>query len=129
MRASVLRVALCDDDPSFRLLLRLLLGAEGDIEVVSESCDGRRCVEEIAQIRPDGVLLDLSMPTMNGFDVLRHLATVAPETKIIVVSSEPSERFEPAVGALGAVAFIDKADPDLRESLPRRIRAACATGA
>ncbi len=129
MRSSVLRVALCDDDPSFRLLLRLLLRAESDIEVVAESCDGRQCVEEIAQIRPDGVLLDLSMPTMNGFDVLRQLATAAPETKVIVVSSEPAERFKPAVRALGAVTFIDKADPDLRESLPGWIRAACDTGA
>ncbi len=124
MAARALRVAVCDDDSSFRLLVRLVLENQDDIEVVTETCDGRQCIEEVAKVKPDAVLLDLSMPEVSGFDVLCDLAVAAPETKIIVVSGEPAESAEPAVRALGAVGFVGKAEPGLLAALPNRVRAA-----
>ncbi len=129
MSARALRVALCDDDSSFRLLVRLVLEEQDDIDVVTEVCDGRECVEEVAKAKPDVVLLDLSMPSMSGFDVLRDLAAAAPGTKVIVVSAEPPQAAEPAVRALGAASFVEKAQPGLLDSLPGRVRAAVANAA
>lgn len=119
-----LRLSLCDDDRTFRTLVRAVIDAQDDMQVVSESCDGHLCLEEVAQVRPDVVLLDLDMPTMTGFDALRELGDRCPEAKVIVLSGETREQVEEAVRALGAVAFIDKGGPELISSLAGRVRSA-----
>ena len=86
----MLRLALCDDDANFRALVRVVLAGEDDMEVVSESGDGRECVERIAATRPDAVLLDLVMPRMLGFEAIPQLTAASPETKVIVLSSQPA---------------------------------------
>lgn len=116
------RVALCDDDPTFRRLLRALLSGEEDMQVVGESCDGRACIEQVARARPDAVLLDLSMPGMSGLAAIPELVETAPGTKIIVLSGEDADRVAPVVRSLGAAAFIPKAERELMETLPRQIR-------
>ena len=118
----MLRLALCDDDATFRRLLRLLLSAEEDMQVVEESCDGRACIEQVARLRPDAVLLDLSMPGMSGLAAIPELVEASPRTKVIVLSGEDPARVAPLVADLGAAAFIAKADHGLVDSLPPRIR-------
>ncbi len=122
--AAVLRVALCDDDANFRALVRVVLTGEDDMEVVSESCDGRECVERIAKTRPDAVLLDLMMPRMLGFEAIPKLTDASPDTKVIVLSSLPAERVEATVRQLGAIGFIQKGGGQLVDSLPGQVRAA-----
>ncbi len=100
------------------------MAGEADMEVVSESCDGHECVERIATERPDAVLLDLVMPRMMGFEAIPQLTAASPDTKVIVLSSQPAERVEAAVRRLGAVGFIEKAGHQLIDSLPGRVRAA-----
>lgn len=121
-----LRLSLCDDDRTFRTLVRAVIEAQDDMQVVSESCDGAECLAEIAQVRPDAVLLDLDMPIMTGFEALEKLAADCPETKVIVLSGETRERVEPIVRGLGAVAFIDKGATRLVGSLPGQVRSALA---
>jgi len=118
----VLRLALCDDDAAFRRLLRELLSAEDDMEVVGESCDGPACIEQVARDRPDAILLDVSMPGMSGLAAIPALVEASPRTTIIVLSGEDPERAAPAARLLGAAAFIAKAERDLIDSLPPRIR-------
>lgn len=119
----MLRVALCDDDPRFRTLVRAVLAGEEDMEVVGESGDGRGCVEQIAQLRPDAILLDLVMPEMMGFEAIPRLADASPETKVIVLSSQPAGRVEAAVRRLGAIGFIEKGGAHLVDSLAGQVRA------
>jgi DNA-binding NarL/FixJ family response regulator len=121
----MLRVSLCDDDANFRALVRVVLSDEEDIDVVSESCDGRECVEQIARTLPDAVLLDLVMPEMLGFEAITRLADVAPATKVIVLSSQPAGEVEATVRRLGAVGFIAKG-AQLVDSLPAQVRALAA---
>jgi DNA-binding NarL/FixJ family response regulator len=123
----VLRLALCDDDPTFRRLLRALLSAQHDMQVVGESCEGRGCIEQVVRDRPDAVLLDLSMPGMSGLEAIPELVEAAPRTTIIVLSAEDPGRVEPVVRGLGAAAFIPKAERGLVDTLPRRIRCVVAT--
>ncbi len=122
----MLRLALCDDDAAFRRLLHVLLSAEHDMQVVGESCDGRACIEQVAEARPDAVLLDLSMPVMSGLAAIPVLVETSPGTKIIVLSGEDPARVAPVVRDLGAAAFIAKADHGLVDSLPPRIRSVMA---
>ncbi len=122
--ATKLRLSLCDDDRTFRTLVRAVIDAQDDMQVVSESCDGADCLEEVAQIRPDAVLLDLDMPTMTGFQALEKLTETCPETKVIVLSGEAREQVESVVRDLGAVAFIDKGEAQLVGSLAEQVRSA-----
>jgi CheY-like chemotaxis protein len=99
--ATVLRLALCDDDATFRRLLHVLLSAEDDMQVVEESCDGRACIEQVARARPDAVLLDLSMPGMSGLAAIPELVEASPRTKVIVLSAEDPAAVAPLVAASG----------------------------
>jgi two-component system LytT family response regulator len=72
--AHVLKVVVVDDEPIAREGLRALLAADRDVEVVAECGDGASAVETIRRTRPDIVFLDVQMPDVDGFDVLRALA-------------------------------------------------------
>ncbi len=122
------RVLICDDDRAFRSLLRVLVSAQDDMEVVGEGCDGRECLEHAASARPDAVLLDLVMPRMSGLAALPALIEAHPAAKVIVLSSEDPEEAEPAVRRLGATCFVPKAERNLLATLPDRIREALASG-
>ena len=72
--AHVLKVVIVDDEPLAREGLRTLLSGDRDIEVVAECADGQAAVEAIRRTKPDIVFLDVQMPDVDGFDVLRALA-------------------------------------------------------
>src|SRR2546428_8373307 len=68
-----LRIIIADDEPLARERLRRLLGGEADVEIVAECADGPSTVEAVRAHAPDLLLLDVQMPGMDGFDVLRAL--------------------------------------------------------
>jgi two-component system, LytTR family, response regulator len=72
--AQLIKVAIVDDEPLAREGLRTLLAADREIEVVAECADGQAAIEAIRRTRPDIVFLDVQMPDLDGFDVLRALA-------------------------------------------------------
>ncbi len=129
MTGGKLRVSLCDDDRNFRTLVRAVIDAQDDMGVVSESCDGHRCLSEVGEVRPDVVILDLDMPTLSGYEALDELAGLRPATKVIVLSGEAGEQVEATVHGKGAIAFIDKGAADLVTSLAGRIRSALRASA
>lgn len=67
-----IRVLIVDDEPLARQRVRLLLGEESDVEVIGESADGFEAVDQLQAMRPDLVFLDVQMPDMDGFEVLRR---------------------------------------------------------
>src|SRR5690349_19210930 len=79
------KVVLADDHPVFRLRLRALLKREG-IEVVGEAADGADALKLACEIYPDVVVMDLSMPVMNGLEVTRELARCAPDVRTILLT-------------------------------------------
>jgi two-component system LytT family response regulator len=72
--AHVLKVVIVDDEPLAREGLRTLLAGDAQVEVVAECADGQAAVDAIRRLRPDIVFLDVQMPDVDGFDVLRALA-------------------------------------------------------
>jgi DNA-binding LytR/AlgR family response regulator len=81
-----MRSLLVDDEPSARLRLRHLLSAHAHVEISGEAADGVEAVTEIERLRPDLVLLDVQMPGLDGFDVLRALPAQSTMPLIIFVT-------------------------------------------
>jgi len=105
---SVIRVALCDDVREFRELMRLGLSDDPGIAVVGEAADGIEAVELVADLNPDVVLLDLSMPRLDGLEVIDMLRERAPDSRIVVLSGFAAARMEPLVLERGASSYLEK---------------------
>lgn len=102
------RVCVCDDVREFRELLRFGLEEDPAIDVVCEASDGEQCIEVVSEVRPDVVLLDLSMPGRDGLEVIDELRERAAETEIVVLSGFAAVRMEELVLRHGAVAYVEK---------------------
>jgi DNA-binding NarL/FixJ family response regulator len=92
MKSSRYRILLVDDHELVRKGLRSLL--DEDWEICGEAANGAEAVGKVRELKPDLVLLDLGMPVMGGTEAARAIRSIAPETKILVLSMhEPSEHF------------------------------------
>lgn len=106
-----LRVLLVDDVADLRFLLRVVLENDGGFEVVGEAGDGRRAVELAERTNPDVVVLDLSMPTMDGLEAIPRLRHIVPDAHIVVLSGFQGARLAAATSLLGADAYLEKGTP------------------
>jgi DNA-binding NarL/FixJ family response regulator len=102
-------VLIVDDHPSFRASAAALLEAEG-YEVVGEAADGESAVELAKRLRPDVVLLDVQLPDIDGFEVVRRLCSDGCKARVVLVSSRDGSDFGPLVGQCGAVGFVPKSE-------------------
>ena len=80
------RVLLADDHPVVREGLRALIATTGDLEVVAEAGDGREAIRLARQHAPDAVVMDLSMPRLDGAAAAREILTVRPGTGIVILT-------------------------------------------
>ena len=104
----MIRVLLVDDHRLVRAGLMSLLATAADGEVVGEAADGAQALEQVAATSPDVVLMDLSMPVMDGVTATRALRTRHPETRVVVLSSfSDRSRVREAVAA-GATGYVLK---------------------
>jgi DNA-binding NarL/FixJ family response regulator len=110
-------VFLVDDVPELRELVRYGMEEDPDFEIVGEAGNGRAALEGIARTAPAAVLLDLSMPDMNGFEAIAKIRELRPETAIIILSGFSAQRMEGKVRERGADGFVEKGTPirDLRD--------------
>src|SRR5580700_1148016 len=83
---AAIRVLIVDDEPIARQVLREELGSFEDVEIVAEAGDGNEALAQISRWRPDLVLLDLQMPAMGGFEVIRRLPPDAMPAMVIVTA-------------------------------------------
>lgn len=86
MKKAFIRVFLVDDHRILREGLHMLLELQGDIHVVGEAEDGRQALDGILAARPDVVLMDITMPELNGIDATQNVMLSLPETKVIILS-------------------------------------------
>jgi DNA-binding NarL/FixJ family response regulator len=101
------RVLLVDDAPAIRNALRGVLEDAG-IEVVGEAPDGVEGVAMAGSLRPDVVLMDLRMPSSDGFQATAKIVQQHPDVRVVVLSAYESEESAEAVLAAGAFAFLPK---------------------
>jgi DNA-binding NarL/FixJ family response regulator len=110
----MIRVLIADDHAVVREGLRGFLALQDDVEVVGEAADGEEAVAAAERLTPDVALVDLVMPRVDGIEAIRRIRTVAPQTRVIVLTSFADEdKMLPAVRA-GAVGYLLK-DVDPQE--------------
>ena len=106
-----LRVFLCDDVAEIRVLMRFTLEEDDRLEVVGEAADGEAGVAGVLDTKADVILLDLSMPGMDGLEAIQRLREVAPDTVIVVLSGFSAGRLGEAALELGADRYLEKGEP------------------
>ena len=105
-----IRVLLVDDEAEFRAVMRSSFDSDDRFDVVDEAADGHQAIALAAYHQPDGVLLDLMMPEMDGLAAATRIRKEAPEALIAMLSSREARAAQrPAVTA-GADVFIEKHD-------------------
>jgi DNA-binding NarL/FixJ family response regulator len=104
----VIRVMIVDDHGLVRAGLEQLLGSAEDVDVVAAAAGGRQAIEQVEAARPDVVLMDLSMPGVDGIEATREIARRAPAANVVVLTSfSDRERILDALGA-GAIGYLLK---------------------
>jgi DNA-binding NarL/FixJ family response regulator len=103
-----IRVLLCDDSPAFRALLRYTLEEDPDLIVVGEAGDGEACLAAILERRPDVVLLDISMPRVQGLDAIGAMRECAPGCRIVALSGFTAGEMAATALSRGARAYVEK---------------------
>jgi DNA-binding NarL/FixJ family response regulator len=84
---STIRILAVDDHAILRSGIRALVGADSDMQLVAEACNGREAVEQFRAHRPDVTLMDLQMPEMNGIEAIISIRSEFPEARIIVLTT------------------------------------------
>jgi two-component system, NarL family, response regulator NreC len=107
-----IRVFIADDHAVLRAGLRLLLGAEPDIEVVGEAASAAEAVEGVRALQPDILLLDISMPETNGLTALHTLRAEAPASRIIMLTMHDDESYLREALSAGAAGYALKQAAD-----------------
>jgi two-component system response regulator NreC len=105
---SRIRVLLADDHAVLRAGLKALLGMQPDIIVVGEAGDGSEALRLAESLRPDVVLLDISMPGLDGLAALRQMRQCAPLTRVLILTMHADEGFLRAALAEGAAGYVLK---------------------
>ncbi len=103
-----IRVLLCDDHRIFREGLRTLLEKNPGLSVVGEAGDGPGAVKKAQELAPDIVLMDISLPNLNGIEATRRILALRPQVKVIVLSMHSDPRFVREALTAGASGYLLK---------------------
>lgn len=119
MAAAPIRILLVDDHAVLRAGLRMLLEAESGFEVVGEAGSGEEGVVKAERLRPDVVVMDLSMPGQGGLEATREIAALAQGTRVLILTMHGEEEHLLPVLEAGGSGYVNKrsADEELIEAI------------
>lgn len=120
------RILIADDYPAIRERVRVTLEEHSRFEVCGEVEDGAEAIEQAKRLKPDVVVLNVSMPVLDGFQAAREIKTSLPETAIVILSANADQRFVEEAKKIGARAYIAKSE--LGTALVNAIEAAVIGG-
>lgn len=112
-----IRVMVVDDHEVVREQLCRLVKAQPDMEVVSEASDGKDAVQHAEEVQPDVILMDIGLPSLDGFTAARHIRSVAPRTEILFVSQHDTTQMAREALRAGGRGYVVKVDA-IRELVP-----------
>jgi len=101
-------VLLAEDHAIVRQGLRLLVEADGDIEIVGEAKTGREAVQMTCELRPEIVVMDIAMPLLNGLEATRQILKTFPGTKILILSAHSDPEYVEQVVKAGVLGYLVK---------------------
>jgi DNA-binding NarL/FixJ family response regulator len=102
------RVLIVEDFVPFRQFVSSTLATKPELQVVGEASDGLEGVQKAEELKPDLILLDVGLPSLNGIDAARQIRKLSPESKIIFLSQESSADVIQEALSLGAWAYVVK---------------------
>ncbi|MGB9629035.1 MAG: response regulator [Thermodesulfobacteriota bacterium] len=102
------KIVLAEDHTILREGLKSLLSKSQDFEVVGEAADGREAIQCVERLKPDLILIDLSMPRMNGMEAIREIRRISKEIKVVVLTVHKSEEYILATFKAGADGYVLK---------------------
>lgn len=116
---SEITILLVDDHAMFRAGIRALLESEERLRVVGEAATGDEAVDAVRALKPDVVVMDLSMPGSNGLEATRRIAALGLDTRVLVLTVHAEEEYLVPVVEAGASGYLTKtsADRDLIEAI------------
>lgn len=110
-----IRILLADDHAVVRHGFRMILDAQSDMEVVGEVSNGREAVEVATEIQPDIVVMDVTMPELNGIEATRRISSAAPRTRVLALSMHKDSVYVREILRAGARGYLlkDSGEGDL----------------
>lgn len=119
-----MQVLIVDDSEIFRRSLRTIVDTFSEWHVCGEAKNADEGLRIAEKFRPEAILMDISMPGMNGLEALQHLRSTAPDSKVLILSLHESKHIADCVMDAGADGYVVKgrADSDLLEALNTVIR-------
>jgi two-component system response regulator NreC len=102
------RLLLVDDHAVVRTGLRMLLEGESDIEIIGEADNASDALNQISQLKPDVVLMDIGLPDMSGIDATRRIKQIAPETAVVALTIHEDEEYFFKMLDAGASGYVPK---------------------
>ena len=108
LQCSSLRILIVEDYPPFRQFICSTLAKRPDLQVIAEVSDGLEAVQKAVELKPDLILLDIGLPTLNGIEAARQIHERVPESRIIFVSQESSADVVEEALRTGAWGYVVK---------------------
>jgi len=102
------RVLVAEDHAVVREGIRMILDAQEDVEVVGEACDGDEALRLARQLLPDVVVMDISMPRMNGVEATREIKRLYPDMQVLILTMHEEESYVFQLLRLGAAGYVLK---------------------
>jgi DNA-binding NarL/FixJ family response regulator len=110
LKPKVHRVLIVDDQEAIRNALRGLLSAQSSFQTCGEAHDGREAVQMAVELDPEVILMDISMPGLDGLEATRRIRKILPRTEILIFSQHESLQAVSAAKSAGARGFLAKSD-------------------
>jgi DNA-binding NarL/FixJ family response regulator len=106
---SLIRILVVDDNEGWRRLACLVLRIRPELQIICEASDGVEAVQKAEELRPDLILLDISLPKLNGIEAARRILQLSPNSKIVFLSLDDSLDVVQVALGTGALGYVDKA--------------------
>ena len=104
----MIRVFVADDHAIVRGGIRRILEDQADIQIVGEAADGQEAIQKILEGDPDVILLDISMPGMDGLDITKQLKAIDSKVRILILTMHAEEQYAPRLMKAGAMGYVTK---------------------
>jgi DNA-binding NarL/FixJ family response regulator len=106
--SEILRILVADDQEAIRKRVRSILVSHGGFEVCAEAANGKEAIEKAQVLKPDLIILDITMPITNGLDAARTIKRMLPKTPIVILSVHKDRQIMKEARGIGVQGFVTK---------------------